>query len=105
MGRYTNLVTGKKFMTEQNALRHYISKAKKARKGNDYSEMWKIYSEATEIIDVDYCYKCSQDDFGYCGLRKDKISNEERFMNYCFDGFIRDMEFMLNNLREEYGKE
>ena len=92
-------------MTEQNALRHYISKAKKARKRNDYSEMWKIYSEATEIIDVDYCYKCSQDDFGYCGLRKDRISNEERFTKYCFDGFIRDMEYMLNNLRGEYGKE
>ena len=92
-------------MTEQNALRHYISKAKKVRKRNDYSEMCKIYSEASEIIDVDYCYKCSQDDFGYCGLRKDKISNEERFMKYCFDGFIRDMEYMLNNLRGEYGKD
>lgn len=89
-------------MTEQNALRHYISKSKKARKRNNYLEMWKIYLEATEIIDVDYCCKCSQDDFGYCGLRKDKISNEERFMKYCFDGFIRDMEYMLNNLRGEY---
>jgi hypothetical protein len=26
-------------------------------------------------------------------------------MKYCFDGFIRDMECMLNNLRGEYGKE
>lgn len=92
-------------MTEQNALRHYISKAKKARKRNNYSEMWKIYSEATGIIDVDCCYKCIQDDFGYCGLRRSHISNEERFMKYCFDGFIRDMEYMLNNLRGEYGKE
>ena len=92
-------------MTEQNALRHYISKAKKARKRNDYSEMWKIYSEATKITYVDYCYKCPHDDFGYCGLRKDKILNEERFMKYCFDGFIRDMEYMLNDLRGEHGKE
>lgn len=95
MSRYTNLLTGKKIMTEQNALRHYISKAKKARKRNDYSEMWKIYSEATEIIDINYCHKCLYDDFGYCGLRNNKISNKEIFIKYCFDGFIRNMEEKL----------
>ena len=101
MSRYVNLVTSERYMTEQNALRHYLSKAKKARKRNNYSEMWKIYSDATRIIDVDYCYKCSQDDFGYCGLRREKISNEEQFMKYCFDGFIRDMEYMLNELQKK----
>lgn len=101
MSRYVNLVTSERYMTEQNALRHYMSKAKKARKRNNYSEMWKIYSDATRIIDVDYCYKCSQDDFGYCGLRREKISNEEIFMKYCFDGFIRDMEYMLNELQKK----
>ena len=101
MSRYLNLVTSERCMTEQNALRHYLSKAKKARKRNNYTEMWKIYSDATRIIDVDYCYKCSQDDFGYCGLRRDKISNEERFMKYCFDGFVRDMEYMLCELQKK----
>ena len=101
MSRYLNLFTSERYMTEQNALRHYLSKAKKARKRNNHSEMWKIYSDATMIIDVDYCYKCSQDDFGYCGLRREKISNEERFMKYCFDGFIRDMEYMLNELQKK----
>ena len=103
MSRYTNLITGEKYMTEQNALRHYISMAYKARKRQNYDEMHKLFSEATGIIDVDYCFKCSQDDFGYCGLRREKISHEEMFMKYCFDGFIRDMEHSLKDI--QVGKE
>ena len=96
MSRYTNLITGEKYMTEQNALRHYISKAKKAKQRNNFKEMWKLYSQATKIIDVDYCYKCPYEDFGYCRLRKSHISEEEKFIKHCFDGFIKEMENVLN---------
>lgn len=99
MSRFTNLITDKKYMTYQNALRHYISKAYKARKRQNYDEMRTLFSEAIGIIDVDYCFKCSQDDFGYCGLRREKISHEEMFMKYCFDGFIRDMEYSLKDIQ------
>ena len=101
LSRYTNIITGEKVMTEQNALRHYISKAHKTRKRQNYEEMHRLYSEVTGIIDVDYCYKCIQDDFGYCGLRRSHISHEERFMKYCFDVFIRDMEHQLEKLRKK----
>lgn len=84
-------------MTEKNALRHYLSKAYKAKKRQDYDEMWKLYCKATRILDIDYCYKCIQDDFGQCGLRRSNISENEKFVKYCFDGFIRDMENMLEN--------
>ena len=107
MSRYTNIATGEKYMTEQNALRHYISKAKKAKNRQNYEEMHKLYSEATGILDIDYCFQCSQDDFGYCGLRREKISQEDMFMKYCFDGFIRDMEYSLKDIqgrKERYGE-
>lgn len=96
MSRVRNLVTGEKMMTEQNALRYYLSRAKKAKIRKDYNEMWNLYSEATRVLNIDYCFKCSQDDFGYCGLRGSNILQEEIFVKYCFDGFIRDMENSLN---------
>ncbi len=96
MSRQRNIVTGETYMTEKNALRHYLSKAYKAKKRQNYDEMWNLYCEATRILDIDVCYKCSQDDLGYCGLRRSNISDEEKFVKYCFDGFIRDMENMLN---------
>ena len=98
MSRYLNLISGERIMTEQNALRHYISKAKKLRKNHNYETMQKLYSEATEIINIDCCHKCSQDDFGYCNLRNSDISNEDKFIKYCFDGFIRNMENELHRL-------
>lgn len=89
-------------MTEQNALRHFISKAYKVKKRQDYEEMRKLWINSTKVIDVDYCYKCSQDDFGYCGLRGGKMSEKEQFMKYCFDGWIKNME---RDLAELQGKE
>lgn len=85
-------------MTEQNALRHFISKAYKVKERQNYEEMQKLWSDSTKAIDMDYCYKCSQDDFGYCGLRGGKMSNEEMFMTYCFNGWIKNMERDLAEL-------
>ena len=85
-------------MTKQNSLRHYLSKAKKANKRQDYNEMWKLYAKAVSTLDICYCFKCPQDDFGYCRLRRSCITDEERFVKYCFNGFIRDMEEQLKDL-------
>lgn len=95
MSRVANIYTGEKLMTEKNALRHYLSKAKKAKKRNNLDEMKKIYSDATKILTIDFCYKCQNDDIGYCGLRHSNLSWDEIFQKFCFDGFIRDMEQML----------
>lgn len=99
LSRYTNIISGEKYMTEQNALRHYISKAHKVQKRQNFEEMYSLYSEATKYINVDFCYKCVNDDFGYCGLRRKKTTWVERFTKYCFDGFIRDMEHELKCLQ------
>lgn len=101
LSRRTNLITGEKYMTEQNALRHYISKAKKSKCRNNFEEMWELYSQATKILHVDYCYKCHYEDFGYCGLRKSYTSEEEKFIKHCFDGFIKEMEDMLNEMQSK----
>lgn len=97
MSKRINIRTGERMMTEKNALRHYLSRARKVRERNDYDEMRRLYNEALDVIDVDICYKCSEDDFGYCGLRGNRstLSEEEKFKTYCFNGFIRDMEHML----------
>jgi hypothetical protein len=86
-------------MTEQNALRHYISKAHKVKKRKNYEEMCKLYNEAGRIIDVPLCENCPCEDFGMCGLRFKKIPAEELVINYCFDSFIVGMEKMLKWLQ------
>lgn len=40
LSRYTNIISGEKYMTEQNALRHYISKAHKVQKRQNFEEMY-----------------------------------------------------------------
>ena len=83
-------------MTEQNALRHYISKAKKAQKKQNLQEMKMLIEEATKILTIGFCYKCNYDDFGYCALRNSDIQEEEKFKKYCFLAVIKEMEDMLN---------
>lgn len=90
ISRITNIYTGKKYMTEVNALRHYISKGEKALKTKNYENMKKIWNNAADILDTQLCYKCSMDDFGYCGFRRDNtISEKDMFMEYCFPSLIK----------------
>jgi hypothetical protein len=100
MSRYRNVETGQTYMTKQNAIRHYLSKARKAKKRNNFDEMWKIYCDFSKLYDTDFCYKCEMDDTGYCYFRgKNAISQEERFKKYCFDGFIRSLERQMIDLQ------
>ena len=100
MSRVENLVTGERMMTESNALRHYLAKSKKALKSNDYERMKKICDEAASVIDCGLCYKCPQDDIGYCGLRRNSdISKEEKFVKYCFPSVLAWWEYQLNEKR------
>ena len=99
LSRYTNLNTGEKYMTEQNALRHYISKAYKVRKRQKFEEMYSLWHEAAGCMEIYYCYKCEHDDFGYCGLRHTNISEEDKFKKYCFNGFVKYMENELKFLQ------
>ena len=94
--RYTNLYTGEKIMTEQNALRHYISKAVKAKKRGNFEEMYKIYNDAHKELNINLCRKCVMDDIGYCGLRRSHISFQDKFIRYCFQSFIDGMIAELN---------
>lgn len=99
MGRVENLITGKRIMTEGNALRHYLAKGKKAIKSNNYERMKTIWDEAANVIDCSLCYKCLQDDIGYCGLRRNSdISEEEKFVKYCFPSVLKWWECLLNEL-------
>lgn len=88
MSKVIDLMTGERKMTKQNAIRHYLSKGKKALKSNNYLLMKKIWEDASDVLDVELCDFCIQDDFGYCGLRKTNISDEEKFVKYCFPALI-----------------
>lgn len=100
MSRVENIVTGERIMTEGNALRHYLAKGKKALKSNDYERMRSIWNEAASVIDCGLCYKCPQDDIGYCGLRRNSdISEEEKFVKYCFPSVLEWWECQLSEKR------
>lgn len=102
MSRVENIVTGERMMTECNALRHYLAKGKKAFKSNDYERMKKILNEATNVIDCGLCYKCPQDDIGYCGLRRNSdMSEEEKFVKYCFSSVLEWWKYQLNEKRRK----
>ena len=99
MSRVENLVTGERIMTEGNALRHYLSKGKKALKSNDYERMKKIWNDASSIIDTGLCFRCIHDDIGYCGLRRNSdITEEEKFVKFCFPSVL---EWWKNQLKEK----
>ena len=104
MGHYTNLSTGRYIMTEVNALRHFIKLAKKALNTNSIANMRLVYNEATYHINVDKCFKCPHDDFGYCYFRgKNSISEYEHY-RICFTNWIKSMEHELNILLKRKGK-
>lgn len=92
MSRQRNIYTGETYMTEGNALRHFVVKARKAIKTGDYHIMKQIWNQACEILEPDMCIHCMEDDIGYCGLRRSKISEEEKFVTYCFPSFLKAME-------------
>ena len=97
MSRVENIITGERMMTDGNALKHYLAKGKKALKSNDYERMKKIWNEAASVIDCGLCYKCPQDDIGYCGLRRNSdIREEEKFIKYCFPCVLAWWECQLN---------
>lgn len=69
--RYRDLFTGESIMTEQNALRHYISKAKKIyslfeKYGDEalVEKMKSAYKEGAKFIEYS-CKHCPYD-IGYC---------------------------------------
>lgn len=103
--RYTNLYTGENIMTEQNALRHYISKAVKVKKHGNFEEMHKIYNDAHKELNINLCRKCIMDDIGYCALRRSHISFQDKFIKYCFQSFIDGMIAELNERQHTKSKE
>lgn len=92
MSKQVNIITGERFMTEGNALRHYIVKGRKALKSGDYQKMKEIWNQSCKILNPDMCHCCNEDDIGYCGLRRSNLSEEDKFTKYCFPSFIKAME-------------
>ena len=95
--RYTNLISGERYPTEQNAMRHAIVKGIKAIELNDYKLMKNVWNEYCNWYDGRFmCDRCINDDIGYCELKHYHISEEEKFSKYCFPSFIRNLK---NNLK------
>lgn len=98
MSHYTDITTGRYIMTEVNALRHFIKLAKKALYTNSVINMQRVYNEATYHLDVDKCFKCKYDDFGYCYFRGKNSIDENTHYRICFENWIKSMEHELNRL-------
>ena len=83
-------------MTETNAIRHALSKGKKAK---TYEQKKKIWAEFCNYYYSDMCDCCTEDDFGYCGLRKEKIPDQCKFVQYCFPSFLKYLESEIEGLK------
>lgn len=98
MSKYKDIYTDEGYMTKQNALRYYLTLARKAQTRNDYIEMYRIYNMAENepSLNVDPCVYCELDTFGRCAF--DRMVVEDKFVKCCFDALIF---CMKNQLRWE----
>ena len=72
-------------MTPPNAERFILSKVRKALKGHNIAL-------AASLIRCDasfhFCDYCPEDDFGYCGLRRDGVPLDEINLKYCLPAWL-----------------
>lgn len=95
--RCKDLLYGNSHMTHQNAVRHYLSKARKIEKSGTYEEKQelinKIYGEYS--LDIAVCDDCCCEDFGVCALRHEKnLSKQDKMDRFCFKALIKQLEKM-----------
>lgn len=96
MSHYKNIFTGEYIMTEVNALRHFIKLGKTAIKSNDIMQMNNVYKLASIHLNVDKCYNCVHDDFGYCEYRGKYSINPDEHFKICFKNWVHVLELELN---------
>lgn len=98
-----NIYDGSRHMTEINAARHYLARAIKLSKHDGYIEKEKLMQEAMRefSLDIDKCSYCTCDDFGYCGLRHEKIEESIKIEKYCFNAFIKQLRTIANSTRNK----
>lgn len=95
MSRVKNIITGKTYMTEQNALRYYIVRARRLLQydKSNYQRAINLYNESKDCLDIVGCNSCDFDDIGYSYFRGiNSIDEKERFINHCFKCWIKSME-------------
>lgn len=85
-----------KKMNKMNALRHYLSKAKKALKAKRYDT--DLVSNIESELDDAFCNDCIHEDFGYCALRNSNMTDEEAFMNFCLPNMIKAIQSMIKEV-------
>ena len=81
-------------MNRKNAINHALSKLKKfklnpIKNGKKYIEIAENFHSIPSDNEIYYCGECSSEDFGYCGLRNSKLSNEYIFIELCCDAMIK----------------
>ena len=80
-------------MTRINAYRQLISKLKKALNNNDPNLY--LLDRVQSYVQDNYCDKCVNEDFGYCGLRRSPLSREIIALKYCMPAAIKYLETKL----------
>lgn len=109
MSRIRVLTTGETIMTQGNALRHYIAKSDKLLKRIEtadkedtgqledlYSQVQRLLSEASKVLDCGGCEFCMDDDLGYCGLRRERsIKEPEKTLFHCFPATVKSWKWSL----------
>lgn len=98
MSKRVDIRTNERYMTEINAIRHYLSLGKRALKEGNWERAYRIWEEACRMTDTSTCYKCIHDDIGYCGLRRSNMQEREKFMRFCFPSVLKRWEDELKEI-------
>lgn len=75
-------------MSYKNALRHVQSKVQKALKNPSEKNLKEVAVMAFAVSCGDICNCCTEDDFGYCGLRRANIPAHKKYEQYCLPAFL-----------------
>ncbi len=76
-------------MNKQNQKRHSYAVVKKFLNNPTEERLTIAHNAVTDYMDFGYvCDKCTQDDLGYCGLRREKIPYLDKFVMYCGPTFL-----------------
>ena len=91
MSRLYDIRTGESYMTEVNALRHYLVKARKLLKSNDANKKRQFVDEVARgcNLNISCCDSCDCEDFGMCGLRHTSIPSDVLINNYCYISYVK----------------
>ena len=89
-------------MNKKNAINHAFSKLNKfklnpKKDGKAFNIVVNKFHNIPSDYEIYYCNKCNHEDFGYCGLRRSDLSDEDIFIKFCCNAMIEILKYELRD--------